>query len=61
MDWFIAYTLKSKLGDYIILQNVLLISGMDYTFLTPMMSGLVMYVALAMKWAEAMKRACLDS
>lgn len=52
IDWFIVYTLKSKLGDYIFLQNVLLISGMDYTFPTPMMSGLVMYVALAMKWQK---------
>lgn len=52
---FIAYILKSKMGDYIIPQNVLLISGMDNTFPTPLMSGLVMCVALATKWAEVMK------
>lgn len=32
IDWSIDHTLKSKLGDYIIPQNVLLISGLDYTF-----------------------------
>lgn len=55
IDWSIAYSLKSKLRDYSILQNGLLVSGMDYTFLTPLMSGLVIYVVLAMKWVEVMK------
>lgn len=46
----IDHTSKAKLG----FQNVLLIIGMDYIFPTSLMSGLVMYVSLAMKWAEAM-------
>lgn len=55
IHWLIAHILKSKLGDHIITQNVLLISGVDYTFWIPLMSSLVMFVALAVKQTEVMK------
>lgn len=55
VDWLsIDHTSKTKLADYTIFQNVLLISGMDYMLPTSLMSSLTMYVSLAMKWAEVM-------
>lgn len=54
VSWFIGHTSKTKLGDYVIPQNVLFISGMDYSFFTPLMSGLAMYVAVIMKWAKVL-------